>query len=147
MPILKNWERRLLVLVALASLTGCDRGSPAYRHIKDLPYSQWDRYATSLPLEQRLDLHKEIMEQSGHNPQMTIEASFSAQPTETYKSVINRIRHGDKSRYYLGIIYEINRSPGFKVCSQPDRAVVQSYLSGIEGYPGQAQHQPEFYSC
>lgn len=147
MPVLKKWEWGLLVLVALAGLAGCDRGSPAYRHIKDLPYSQWDRYAASLSVEQRLDLHKEIMERSGHNPQMTIEASFSAQPVETYKSIVNRIRHGDKNRYYLGVIYEINRSPGFKVCSQLDRAIVQSYLSGLGGYPDQEQYRPDFYNC
>jgi hypothetical protein len=147
MPILTHFGRQLLVVVAIAGLTACDRGSPAYRHIKDLPYSEWDRYAASLPIEQRLVLNKEIRERSGHNPQMTIEASFSSQPAETYKSIVNRIRNGDTSRYYLGIIYEINRSPEFKICSQPDRKVVQAYLSGITGYPGQERDQPDFYSC
>jgi hypothetical protein len=147
MPVLSRWGRALLIPVALVGLAGCDRGSTAYQHIKGLPYSQWDRYAASLPLEERLDLHKEIMERSGHNPQMTIEASFSTQPAETYKSIVNRIRHGDKNRYYLGVIYEINRSPQFKICSQSDRSVVQSYLFGIAGYPGQERYQPDFYSC
>lgn len=147
MPILTHFGRQLLVVVAIAGLTACYRGSPAYRHIKDLPYSEWDRYAASLPIEQRLDLNKEIRERSGHNPQMTIEASFSSQPAETYKSIVNRIRNGDTSRYYLGIICEINRSPEFKICSQRDRKIVQAYLSGITGYPGQERDQPDFYSC
>jgi hypothetical protein len=116
-------------------------------HIKDLPYSEWDRYAASLPIEQRLDLNEEIRDRSGHNPQMTIEASFSAQPSETYKSIVNRIRKGDTSIYYLGIIYEINRSPEFEICSQPDRKIVQDYLSGITGYPGQELDEPDFYNC
>jgi len=147
MPILDKWQRGLLVLAALGGLVGCDRGSPAYRHIKDLPYSEWNRYAASLPIEQRLDLNEEIRDRSGHNPQMTIEASFSAQPSETYKSIVNRIRKGDTSIYYLGIIYEINRSPEFEICSQPDRKIVQDYLSGITGYPGQELDEPDFYNC
>jgi hypothetical protein len=135
------------MVAVTVSLAGCDRGSPAYNRIKDLPYSQWDKYAATLPVEQRLDLHKEIMERSGHNPKMTIGASFSTNPESTYKSLVDRIRRGDNSRYYLGVIYEINRSPSFKICDQPDRKVVQGYLGGIVSYPGQKQYRPDFYDC
>ena len=146
MPVLKSGQLALSALI-IVGLGGCDRGTPAYRHIKDLPYSEWDRYAASLPIEQALDLQKEIRKRSGHNPQMTINGSFSSRPAETYKSIVRRIKNGDTSRYYLGAIYEINRSPKFKICSQPDRSVLQSYLAGMTGYPGQKQHQPDFYTC
>jgi len=139
--------RTLFALAALACLASCDRGTPAYQQIKELPYSQWDQYAASLPIERRLDLHKEIMERSGHNPKMTIEASFRAEPRETYSAIVKRIKMGDNSRYYLGVIYEINRSRGFRICSQPDRSIVQSYLSGIAEYPGHLRLRPDFYSC
>lgn len=147
MPVLKGSRPIVLSVLILVGAAGCDRGTPAYRQINDLPVSEWDRYAASLPIEQALDLQKEIGERSGHNPQMTIEGSFSGRPTETYASLVRRIRHGDKSRYYLGVFYEINRSPNFKICSQPDRSVVQSYLSTMTGYPGQKQNQPDFYKC
>jgi len=142
-----RFGRQLLVVVVIAGLTACDRGSPAYRHIKDLPESQWDSYAATLPIEQRLDLHKEIMERSGHNPQMTIRFSFSSQPDETYKAIINRLKSGDRSRYYSTIIYAIDGSKNFKICSQPDRKIIQDYLSGITGYPEQQKYQPDFYDC
>lgn len=147
MPVLK--ELRWLVWSALivAGVASCDRGTPAYRHIKDLPVSEWNQYAASLPIEQALDLQREIGERSGHNPKMTIEGSFLSRPTETYASLVRRIKLGDKSRYYLGVFYEINRSPNFKICSQPDRSIVQSYLSTMTGYPGQKQNQPDFYKC
>jgi hypothetical protein len=136
-----------LMSLVLIGLAGCDHGTPAYRHIKDLPYSEWDRYAASLPIEQALDLQKELREKSGHNPQMTIEGAFANRPVETYNAIVRRIRDGDTSRYYLGVIYEINRSPRFKICSQSDRAVVQTYLSNMNGYPGQKRDQPSFYTC
>lgn len=146
MPVLKSGQLALSLLI-IVGLAGCDRGTPAYRHIKELPYSEWDRYAASLPVEQALDLQKEIRERSGHNPQMTIDGSFSSRPVETYKAIVRRLKNGDNSRYYLGAIYEINRSRGFRICSQPDRSVVQSYLAGMTGYPGQKQNQPDFYTC
>lgn len=147
MPVLKRPGRLALMSLVLVGLAGCDRGTPAYRNIKHLPYSEWDRYAASLPIEESLDLQKEIRERSGHNPQMTIEGSFSSRPVETYKSIVRRIKSGDTSRYYLGVIYEINRSPNFRICSQPDRAVVQSYLATMIGYPGEKRNQPNFYTC
>ncbi|MBB3360367.1 MULTISPECIES: hypothetical protein [unclassified Novosphingobium] len=147
MSILRNWKHGLFVLAMVGCSAGCDRGSPAYRQIEKLPYSEWDRYAASLPIEKRLDLQKEIMERSGANPQMTIEGAFSKQPSETYEALINRIKRGDHSRYYLGVIYEINRSDKFEICSQPDRRIIQSYLRGIAGYPGQERQQPDFYNC
>jgi hypothetical protein len=132
------------VFVALAS---CDRGTPAYRHIKELPYTEWELYAASLPIEQALDLQKEIWERSSHNPQMTIDGSFSSRPVETYASLVRRIKRGDTSSYYLGVIYAIDRPPHFTICSQPDRSVVQSYLAAFPGYPGAKQYQPNFYTC
>ena len=147
MPISNRRSNQLLAIAALASLASCDRGSPTYNKIKDLPYSQWDSYAATLPIEQRIELHKEIMERSGPNPKMTIEASFSDKPNETYRSIVKHLRSGDKSRYYLGIIYEINRSPSFKLCNQPDRKIVQDYLGGMPRYPEQSKSQPDFYTC
>lgn len=135
-----------MVVVAVASMAGCDRGSPAYNHIKDLHYTQWESYAVTLPIDKRLDLHKEIMERSGHNPPMTIEFSFSAEPSETYNLIVKRLRNGDRSRYYQGVIYDINRS-SFKICAQPDRRIVQEYLLGITGYPGHEKDRPDFYTC
>lgn len=146
MPILKLGRLVPLVLI-VGGLSACDRGTPNYRHIKELPYSEWDRYAASLPVEQALDLQEEIWRKSGHNPKMTIDESFSDRPAETYKAIVRRIRNGDTGRYYLGVIYNINRSPGFRICSQPDRSIVQSYLAGITGYPGQKKLQPDFYIC
>lgn len=147
MPLLKSSNFMFIGGVAIFMFTGCDSGSQPYNQIKDLPYTRWDSYAATLPLEQRLDLHKEIMSHAGHNPLNTIEGSFANQPVETYKSIVKRIRHGDKSRYYIGVIYEINRSSEFKICSQPDRAILQSYLDGFIGYPNHERYDPDFYSC
>lgn len=147
MPILTRLGRILLSVLALALMAGCDRGTPAYRHIKDLPYSEWDRYAESLPIEQVLDLQKEIWERSGHNPLMTIDHSFSKRPLEAYRSIVKRIEAGDTSRYYLGVIYDIDGSDGFKICAQADRKIVQGYLARITGYPEHWKYQPDFYNC
>jgi hypothetical protein len=147
MSVLKGLERFALISLVVVGLAGCGRGTPSYRHIKDLPYSEWDRYAASLPVEEALDLQKEIRQRSGHNPKMTIEGSFTSRPVETYKAVVRRIRSGDTSRYYQGVIYAIDESPNFKICSQPDRKVVQSYLASRTGYPGNERYRPDFYTC
>ncbi|WP_139149939.1 hypothetical protein [Sphingobium yanoikuyae] len=147
MSVLMRPSRPLLIAAAMIALAGCDRGSPAYRHIKDLPDSEWESYASTLPMEERLNLHKEIMERSGHNPIMTIRFAFSSQPAEAYRSIVQRLKSGDNSRYYSSVIYAIDGSRGFKVCSQADRKIVQDYLAGITGYPGQKEAQPDFYTC
>ena len=147
MPILKKLGRAVLVSFALVGLVACEQESLAYRHIKDLPLSKWESYSLTLPVEERLNLQKEIMERSGHNPQMTIEGAFSKQPDETYKAIVRRLKNNDRSRYYLSVLYEINRSPNFKICSQPDRKIVQTYLLTVVDYPEGGRFHPDFYSC
>lgn len=147
MPILTHFGRLLFVVVTAASLAACNRGSPAYRHIKDLPESQWDSYASTLSVEQRLDLHKEIMERSGHNPPMTISESFKDKPQKTYDELVKRLQSGDESRYYLSIFYSVDRASTFSICDQPNRKVVQTYLRKIATDAVSPADRPDFYSC
>ncbi|MEJ7777004.1 MAG: hypothetical protein WKF52_06440 [Sphingomicrobium sp.] len=147
MSIVKGWKKPLVVLVAITSLTGCDRGSSTYNRINDLPHSEWDIYAATLPVEQRLDLHKEIMERSWHNPLMTISESFNKDPKETYDQLINRLKAGDQSRFYLSVIYSIDESYNFNICDQDDRKVVQSYLRKIATDAVRESDRPDFYRC
>lgn len=147
MPILMRFGRQLSAMALFAGLVACDRESPAYSHIKDLPEAQWDSYASTLPIGQRLDLHKEIMNRSGHNPTMTIRLSFSSQPEETYKAINLRLKSGDKSRYYSTILYEIDGRRKFKICSQPDRKVIQDYLWSIATDAVKNEDRPDFYRC
>jgi hypothetical protein len=147
MPILGGLKRILLVLSIVTLLAACGRGSSAYRHIMALPYSEWNSYAASLPIEKRLDLQQEIFDRTGPNPQMTISGSFSSQPLETYRAIHNRIERGYRSIAFLGVIYEIDRAPNFEICSQSDRRVVQSYLSQIPTYPRHEKFEPDFFTC
>ena len=147
MPVLRRrWRLSLCSLLAIAP-AACDRGTPAYRHIKDLPYSEWTGYAASLPVEQALDLNKEIEARSGHNPPMTIVGSFSTRPAVTYMSLVRRIRTGDDSLSYLGIIYEIDRSADFSICDQPDRKFIQQYLWRNATSAVGAEDRADFYRC
>ncbi len=147
MPILGGLKRTLLVSLVVTLLAACDRGSSSYQHIKALPYSEWNSYAASLPIEKRLDLQKEIFERTGPNPQMTISESFFNQPLQTYISIRDRVKNGDRSIALLEVIYEIDRSPNFNICSQPDRNIIQIYLSQIPKYPGHEKFEPNFFSC
>lgn len=147
MPILNPSRKQLGAVILFAGLAACDRGSPAYQHIKDLPAAQWDSYASSLPIEQRLDLHKEIMDRSGHNPTMTIRFSFSSQPKDTYNSIIKRIKSGDKSIYYSAIIFAIDGEHNFRICTQPDRKIIQDYLWHVATDAVKDEHRPDFYTC
>lgn len=128
MPILTAAGRWILLIIATLAMMSCNRGSPSYEHIKDLPESQWESYAATLPIEQRLDLHKEIMDRSGHNPVMTIRFAFSSDPDAAYRAIVRRLKTGDDSRYYSTILYAIDGSEGFEICAQADRKIVQSYL-------------------
>lgn len=147
MPLLNRAKLGLVVGMAAIGLSGCGRGSPEYKAINHLPYSQWRDYAASLPIDKRLDLSNEIRERSWHTPKNNIEDSFSNEPYYTYKAIIKRIRNQDNSRYYLGIIYDIDGKGGFKICNQPDRKILQMYLSGIARYPGHQENRPDFYNC
>lgn len=137
----------MVATVALASLSGCDRGSSNYQHIKALPSDQWNSYAATLPVDRRLTLHKEIMERSGHNPLNTISESFGADPQETYADIVKRLKAGDRSRFYLHVIYAIDRSPAFSVCEQPDRRVVQQFLRDNMTDAVKPEHRSDFYRC
>lgn len=131
----------------LAGVSGCDRGSSNYQHIKALPYDQWNSYAATLPVGRRLTLHKEIMERSGHNPINTISESFNTDPKETYAEIVQRLKAGDRSSFYLSVIYAIDRSPTFSVCEQPDRKIVQQFLKDNMTDEVKPEHRPDFYSC
>ena len=137
--------------MAVCGLTACQPSSPAYRHIKSLPYTQWEAYAATFPIEQRLDLHKEIRQRSGHNPKMTIEAIFATQPQETYRAIVKRLKSGNQSRFHMGVLYEIDASAGFKICDQPDIKIVQDYLAELSAdfpaQPGIGFLDPDFYTC
>lgn len=134
-------------MLAVAALAGCSRGTSEYRHIEDLPYSEWVSYAETLPLGTRLNLHKEILNRDGPNPKMTIISAFDSVPYETYHEITRRIADGDDSRYYLSVLYEINRSEHFSICAQSDRRVVQRYLWRIATNAVQPEHRPDFYRC
>lgn len=147
MPILKTPLLSAALGLAAFGLVGCDRGSSEYQHIDDLPYSQWESYAQTLPLEERLDLHNEIMERSGHNPLMTISGSFSDDPQKTYDAIVSRIDSGDTSRSYVRILYEINRQGDFAICGQPNRKAVQGYLWDMATDAVQPKDRADFYTC
>lgn len=148
MPVLSGTAIRATLVVAILSLAGCgDRGSPEYQHIKELPYSEWESYAQALPLEERLDLHGEILERSGHNPLMTISGAFDDEPQETYDAIVRRIGAGDISRSYVRILYEINRQDDFAICDQPNRKVVQDYLWNMATDAVQPKDRADFYTC
>lgn len=146
--------RRILIRIALtavlpaaliSSLAGCDRGSAAYQKITDMPYAEWDQYALSLPIEERLDLHKEIIHRSGHTPPATISEDFQDNPLQTYQSIVRRIKSGDLDEAYIRVLYGIDESNDFKICNQPDRNVVQNYIRQI--YVHRIKFEPPFYSC
>lgn len=147
MPVLKFPGGRLAAFAAIIGLAACGRGSAAYNHIKDLPYYEWNSYASTLSVEQRLNLHKEIMERASHNPNMRIEESFEAIPDETFDAIVKRLKHGDNSRYYSGVIYAITDSDKFQFCSKPDRKIIQKYLWDITGYPDDGINHPSFFTC
>lgn len=147
MSVLRRWSLLLAVTVALAGLSSCDRGSSNYQHIKTRPPDQWNSYAATLPVDRRLTLHKEIMERSGHNPLNTISESFGADPQETYANIVKRLKAGDRSRFYLPVIYAINRSPNFKICDQSDRRVVQRFLWDHATDAVKREHRSDFYRC
>ena len=128
-------------------LGACDSGSPEYLHVKGLPYSDQGRYAATLPLERRLDLQNEIISRSIHNPRPRIESSFSTQPIQTYRSILRRIQKGDRSFSYVDVLYEIDGSKTFKICSQKDRKIVQEYLWYHATDAVKNEDRPDFYTC
>lgn len=128
-------------------LVGCDRGSSEYEKIEALPHSEWANYARTLALEQRLNLHKEIMERSGHNPLVTISGAFNKEPEMTYDIIVNRLKSGDRSRYYINVLYEINRQENFDICNQPDRKIVQRYLWDLATDAVPPSRRADFYRC
>ena len=87
------------------------------------------------------------MERSGHNPLNTISESFGADPQETYADIVKRLKAGDRSRFYLPVIYAINRSPAFRFCEQPDRRVIQQFLKDNMTDAVKPEHRPDFYRC
>ena len=147
MPILTRPIKTTVIALISFSISGCDRPSDSYKHIKRLPESQWENYASTLPLSDRLNLHKEIMTHAGHNPSMTILGSFSKQPFETYQEIVARLSNGDASPHYVSVLYEINRSPNFRICSQRNRKLVQRYLWANATTEVEDRHRPAFYSC
>lgn len=137
-----------LVAVAIVSIAGpwWLFRSPEFRQFKRLEYPQNDIYAKSLPIERRLDLYKEVKAWSGHNPIDTVENDFDDQPAQTYEIIKRRIKSGDRSRYYAGVIFDIDGKLGFRICDQPDRADIQSYLASV----APDMDSPEFrrlYTC
>lgn len=111
-----------------------------------MPPSEWAAFASSLPLEQRLDLHVEV-QGSSHNPPHTIIEAFNEEPLKTYEALVERIRAGDANRHYLGVYYEIDRSASFSICEQPDRKIVQNYLWSIATDAVRPEQRADFYRC
>lgn len=147
MSVLSSVITRAFLGLTIVGLAGCERGSPQYQRIEELPHSQWISYAESLPLDQRLSLHKEIMERSSHNPVMTISEAFDDEPKNTYDLIVKRLKGGDKNRHYLLILYEINRQKDFKICNQEDRRIVQNYLWRISTDAVEPGNRVNFYTC
>jgi hypothetical protein len=139
--------RIILLGPTILLISACSKPSPEYQHIRDLPYDQWPAYGKTLPIKKRLDLQMEIVKRSGHPPSMDMVPAFRADPAETYKEIVNRLKSGDRSHYYRTILYEIDGSNGFEICSQPDRRIVQGFLIGISTPAVRSDHRPKFYTC
>ena len=146
MPFL-NLKNTHACMIGALILSGCGDESSAYRHIKKLPYSEWNKYAAGLPMTERMSLHKEILDKSGHNPKMTITSSFYDDPEESYEAITNAIKRGDKGTYYLDVIYEINRNPDFDMCGKPHRKIAQGYLWSLATDAVKKDERPKFYTC
>src|SRR3954447_3774526 len=116
MPVLTRRGGWATLLALVALLYACDRPSREYRQISKLPYARWDGYASTLPLERRLDLHKEILSRSGPNPPMTIAFSFGRDPAASYRAIVHRLDSGDSDRAYLGLLFAIEGAKGFSIC-------------------------------
>ena len=148
MQVLAKLSVGVVLGFMILGLISCyNRGSSEYEHIEDLPHPEWENYARTLPLEQRLDLHKEIMERSGHNPLMTISGAFNNQTERTYRLIVDRLVAGDRSRHYVRVLYEINRQDDFEICDQPDREIVQTYLWDLATDAVPPDRRPDFYRC
>lgn len=147
MQVLKSLAKTIAVGALAIGLVGCEKASPEYERIDKIPYAEWNTFARRLPLNQRLDLHIEIMERSGHNPPMTISESFSDAPQETYALIRNRIEAGAESRYYIPVLYEINRQDNFSICDQEDRKIVQDYLWRFATNAVRPEERANFYTC
>ncbi len=132
--------------IAALLLAGCGRASADYRTLKELPPGEWTQFAARLPIERQLDLYLEV-QRSSHNPPQTITESFGGKPSETYRALVDRIRRGDTSRHYQGVLYEIDRNPSFAICDQPDRKVVQDFLWSIATNAVKPSDRPAFYRC
>jgi len=144
MSILKTLA---LLITFMALLGGCSRPSEDYQAIKALPEEQWDTYAAGLPIKRRLDLHLEIMSLDGPNPSTTIIGAFAPNPLEAYEEIVRRIRSGTDTRYFVSILYEINRNDQFDICEMDDRKIVQTYLWEYATDAVAPMDRPDFYRC
>lgn len=138
--------RWVSALILAGTLAACHSRSEDYNRLQELPADEWVAFASSLPIERRLDLHVEV-EGSSHNPPHTITAAFYREPLGTYRALVARIQAGDTSFYYMGVLYEINRSPSFSICEQKDRQIVQGYLWSNATGAVNPDHRPEFFRC
>lgn len=144
---LKIASRRWLIVVVLAgALAACHNRSEDYERLRETPPDEWVTFASSLPIEQRLDLHLKV-QRSSHNPPHRITEAFSEEPLKTYRALVERIQAGDANHHYLGVLFELDRSPSFSICEQPDRKIVQDYLWGIATGAVRPEHRPNFYRC
>ena len=138
---------RCAIAVALTgTLVGCNSQSEDYETLRELPPDEWVAFASSLPIERRLDLHIEV-QSSSHNPPHTIVDAFNQDPQKAYQSLVGRIRSGDTNRHYARVVFEIERSPSFSICEQPDRQIVQNYLWKIATNAVRPEDRPDFYRC
>ncbi len=136
----------MIAAVFVVALAACHSRSEDYETLRELPPNEWAAFASSLPIERRLDLHVEV-ERSSHNPPHAITEAFSEEPLRTYQTLVERIRAGDTNRHYMGVLYEIERSPSFSICEQPDRQIIQDYLWGIATDAVRPEHRAKFYRC
>ncbi len=134
------------MILGCLALLGCEQRSSNYENLMDIPPDRWETFAKSLPIDDRLDLHIEIME-SRHNPPHTIESAFQGDAVETYKLIVRRILEGDENRYYIPVIYEIDRDEDFSICRMDDRKVVQEFLWRNATSAVPPDKRAEFYYC
>jgi hypothetical protein len=148
MPVLSISFRRIkAILACTAMLLSCSQGSDEYKKIQDLPFSQWNSYAASLPISNRLDLYVELMNHSGHNPGHTIVESFGSDPHETYDGLVEKVQKGKSNINFVRIIYYIDGRDHFYICDQKNRKIIQNMLSAYRTGALEDRDRPRFYDC
>lgn len=113
---------KIIFAIVSLILASCSRDPGLPMELENVPRERWAEVASELPLERRLDMHKQIYSRNQHPRDISLILSFRDNPESTFDAIEQRSTNSGEFYTYVWILIDLDETNLIDLCSERYRA-------------------------